>query len=101
MAARFLYFLEQPAAERFRLVALSWLEEATAGEANDYWKEDYIEEKMASFLDLCWRKHRDELQALSTSFSSFKKLLKVLGSRQNPVALEILDQLAGDTQANA
>jgi hypothetical protein len=94
MATRFLYFLEQDASESLRLPALLWLEQAVSSHHGDYWREDHIEERTVSYLDLCWRNHRKDLRSNAPNFTSFKRLLKILGDRQNSVALEMLDQLA-------
>jgi hypothetical protein len=93
-AANFAAFLIEPAADDLLPYGIVWL--ATAIEAEGvriYWdKTD--ESTLSSFVGHCWNLCRSSVRKDSQTFSAFRSILRVLADRQNPVAMQILSEVA-------
>jgi len=87
-------FLQQPAASVLLAKGLPWLSQA-AETSERFWKEGDIHSEMAELLEISWCEHEKLVRHSTTTFASFKILLMRLAERQNPVALELQNRLAG------
>ena len=90
----FARFMLTEAAEPIRVESLKWLDPAM--EANPAALSDegncYA---IATLLALCWREQQTALQRDQEAQAAFRSLLHMLGTRQIPIALEMLTRLGG------
>jgi hypothetical protein len=93
-ALEFARFLKQPAASVLLGNGLPWLSQASETHAR-FWKERDIQSEIAELLEISWREHEQLVRHSPTTFASFKLLLMRLAERQNPIALELQNKLAG------
>ncbi|MCH7770717.1 MAG: hypothetical protein IIA49_06835, partial [Bacteroidetes bacterium] len=92
-AENFINFLRQPATTSIILEGLRWVETGYKKHINN-WNEEDIVEPLAYLLNTVWIKHREAMRKNVESFSAFKFLLSKLIERQNPIALEIQNQIS-------
>jgi hypothetical protein len=99
-AANYITFLQTMAAGPIRLESVNWLYQVASVQNNGFWNDRHyqIEDKLARLLDLCWVRHRKELQTMPSVMNSFRKLLIVLVERKNNLAMELSDRLSSDAE---
>jgi len=91
-AAGLINFLQQPAARSILLEGIVWIKEGYEKHLN-YWDENDIVEPLSHLLNTIWTKHQQGIRKNDASFEAFKFLLNKLVEKQNPLALEIFNQI--------
>jgi len=93
-AMLFAIFLRQPAWVGLLFKGLMLLETAAKVAGNYYFSDKETVDQISSLLDHCWNSQGSELRKNADAFNSFRYLLTRLAELQNPVANEILRQIA-------
>ena len=89
---KYLYFLLLPAAQPIRLDSLLWIESSLTDyhfEAN----HANVESGLANLVVLCWSEHQSAIRQSVEKFECYKRLIRQLVNRQNPVAMELQDKI--------
>ena len=93
-ACSFFAWLQSDAAAPVRLAVLPVIRD-TAKQAHDsWWREDRLALQLATVMDICWRKQRDDILIDRDADRAFKELLQLLSTRQQPLALDLQDRVA-------
>ncbi len=89
----FARFLKEPSASDLTVPGLSWLAQAS-GDISDYgWESSGISDSLLPLLLECWTDRRSELDTNSDFKNSYLLLLNLLVQKQEPGAMELLDQM--------
>ena len=91
----FASFLKQPGAESLLVKGIIWLDTAVS-KAPDYYffRDGETRARIRSLLDYCWNSHREALHSNSQAFDAFRRLATRLAAFWDPVANEILREIA-------
>jgi hypothetical protein len=91
--ASFIQLLRKPASERLRIRSLSWLEPKFANAGDNFWNKTQAQSQLSILLAESWQEQQDELRRDPKAFACFRRLVKMLTDRQDPLAMEIQNRI--------
>ena len=91
-AVGFINFLRQPAAIPILLEGIIWVRNGYEKYLS-FWEEKDIFDPLSHLLNTIWIKHQQKIRKNKDSFEAFQYLLNKLVEQQNPIALEIFQQV--------
>ncbi len=91
-AGAFAYFLQTPAAEEILCDGIKWLEKAKPS-LRGFARTGELIGTLASLLAKSWQHHSAKIRGDADAFAAFKRLVQRLCELQNPIALELSDQM--------
>lgn len=93
---KFARWLSKSAAAPIRLRVLPWfVAQLQPGEERSVYRDDDVEDDLATLLNVVWDQDQRSLRASSEPFAAFRGLLAWLVERQNSLGLELQGRIGG------